>query len=78
MPSRVLAGAIARVEEHRGGSGPANGRSSRTYVHNRPVIVLPLARTGTVVSSPCTRAAAKTWRPINSVSGSSTAAAAPT
>ena len=44
-----------------GGSGPANGRSSRTYVQRRPVRVLPLARTGTVVSSAWMRSAAKTW-----------------
>ena len=31
-----------------GGAIPPNGRSSRTYVHNRPVIVLPFASTGVI------------------------------
>jgi hypothetical protein len=48
----MLAGPVARsIEERGGGSGPPNGRSSRTYVQIRPVVVLPLARIGTVVSS---------------------------
>src|SRR3981189_1151692 len=57
-----------------GGAGPPNGRSSRTYVHSRPVSVLPLARTGTVVSSPCSRSAAKTCASIRLISGTSGAA----
>ena len=32
---------------------------SRTYVQMRPVTVLPLVRIGTVVSSPCSRSAAR-------------------
>jgi len=30
-----------------------------------PLDVLPFARIGTVVSSPCSRSAARTWRSIN-------------
>src|SRR3954451_20303965 len=41
-----------------GGSCPPNGRSSRTTVHSRPVLVLPLASTGTGVSSAWMRALA--------------------
>ena len=52
-----------------GGSVPPNGLSSRTHVHMRPVIVLPLASTGTVVSSPCKRSPAKTCSWISIVSG---------
>jgi hypothetical protein len=36
------------------------------------------ASTGTVVAAPWTRSATKTWRRINSTSGSSVAALAPT
>ena len=43
-----------------GGSGPSNGRSSRTTVHSRPSLVLPFASTGTGVSSAWMRAAART------------------
>ena len=44
----------------------------------RPVIVLPLARIGTVVSSPCSRSAASTWRSISAWSGCSAVVQAPT
>jgi hypothetical protein len=42
-----------------GATSPAAGRSSRTYVHSRPVLVLPSpgARTGIGVSSACTTSA---------------------
>jgi hypothetical protein len=55
MLYRMLAPAIARgVVEGGGRRGPAE----------RPVVVLPLARIGTVVSSPCSRSAARTWASI--------------
>jgi hypothetical protein len=40
--------------------------------------VLPLARTGTVVSSLCKRSAAKTWRSIRRISGANAAQQPPT
>jgi hypothetical protein len=58
---RVLTPAIRRIEvAAAGGSVPPNGLSSRTTVHSRPVRVLPLASTGTGVSSAWRRAAAST------------------
>ncbi len=44
----------------------------------RPVTVLPLARIGTVVSSPCSRSAARTCASISACSGASAAVQAPT
>jgi hypothetical protein len=55
---------------------PPNGRSSRTYTQTRPVSVWPFARIGTVVSSPFSRSAARTWASINACSGRSAAAQA--
>ncbi len=55
-----------------------NGLSSRTYTQQRPVSVLPLARTGTVVSSPCRRSAAMTCPSTSLSSGSSAAQRDPT
>src|SRR5262245_14275966 len=43
-----------------------------------PVTVLPLARIGTVVSSPCNRSAVRTWRSISACSGCRTVVQAPT
>ena len=43
-----------------------------------PVTVLPLARIGTVVSSPCSRSAARTWRSISAWSGCRAVVQAPT
>src|SRR5258708_4722027 len=42
-----------------------------------PVTVLPLARIGTVVSSPCNRSAVRTWRSISACSGCRTVVQAP-
>src|SRR5262249_36589051 len=61
MTLRVIAGPIARIEKHRCRRiPPPHGRSSRTQVHSRPVIVCRWASPGTVVSSPWTRLPAKT------------------
>ena len=43
-----------------------------------PLTVLPFARIGTVVSSPCRRSAASTWASISAWSGCSTVVQAPT
>src|SRR3954451_10277724 len=61
-----------------GGSCPPKGRSSRTTVHSRPVLVLPLASTGTGVSSAWRRAPARTWALIASTGGFSATETAPT
>ena len=68
----VLALAIARVIENRRGRPGAAERLVVAYVGpHRPVSVLPLASTGTVVSSPCRRSAAMTWASMRRRSGSS-------
>ena len=59
-----------------GGAGPAKGRSQQAWAQSLPVLVLPRAGTGTVVSSPCRRSAAMTWPSISACSGASAAAAA--
>ena len=43
-----------------------------------PLTVLPFARIGTVVSSPCSRSAARAWASISAWSGRKTIAQAPT
>src|SRR4051794_13088708 len=87
MRLRVLAAAIARIVEHRrrrvgAGKWPVipyiQPAPAQAGVHTRPVIVLPLASTGTVVSSPCSRSAAKTCPSTRRNSGASTATHAPT
>ena len=71
----MLAAAIRRVEEHRRRRTGAAERPVVAHIGpSRPVTVLPLASTGTVVSSPWMRSAAKTWRRISSTSGISVAA----
>ena len=52
-----------------GGVGPAKGRSQQAWAYSRPVLVLPRASTGTVVSSPCRRSVAMTWASITAWSG---------
>jgi hypothetical protein len=42
------------------------------------MMVRPRASTGTVVSSPCSRAAASTWASISAISGARLAVQAPT
>jgi hypothetical protein len=80
--SRRLAGADgvrrSAASPRAGGARPAKGRSSRTYAQIRPVAALPLASTGTVVSSPCSRPAASTCRSSSAPSGASVAQAWPT
>ena len=70
MTLGMLAGPIARIEEHRRGRITAPERlvvahvepaPAKAGVHNRPLRVWYLACTGTVVSSPWIRLAAKTW-----------------
>src|SRR5258707_4587962 len=87
MPARMLATPVTRVEEHGGRRIAAAARSviphvepalAKAGVHSRPVTVLFLASTGTVVSSPWMRVAARTWRRISSTSGASVALHAPT
>ena len=70
MPARMLTAAVARVAEQRRRRVRAGKRSVIANIDPpRPVTVLPLASTGTVVSSPCRRAAASTWRRTSSISG---------
>jgi len=77
MPQGMLAGPVARVKEHRRRRGRPGKRP--VIAHLSPQSAgYRFARTGTVVSSPCTRSASNTWQRISSVSGLSTAAAAPT
>src|SRR5258708_3824722 len=87
MPARMLATPVTRVEEHGGRRIAAAARSviphvepalAKAGVHSRPVTVLFLASTGTVVSSPWMRVAARTWRRISSTSGARVALHAPT
>ena len=77
MSLRMLAFAIGRYRQTTtaGATSPAAGRSSRTYVHRRPVLVLPRpgASTGIGVSSACTTSAAKTCARSASVNGVSNA-----
>jgi hypothetical protein len=49
-----------------------------TIVPDIALTVLPFARIGTVVSSPCSRSAARTWASISAWSGRKTIAQAPT
>jgi hypothetical protein len=69
MPARVLAAAVTAVTEQCcrrvwAGERPVipdiEPALAKAGVHNRPITVLFLARTGTVVSSPCRRSAANT------------------
>jgi len=62
------------------GSWLPAGRSSRTYVHKRPVLVLPLpgSSTGTGTSSPCSFSAASTYFLSASTSGCKVRLAPPT
>src|SRR6516162_8647523 len=79
MLPRVLAVAVAGIVEHRGrGCRPGERPIIANIGPHPPVTVLPLARTGTVLSSPCSRAAPSTWRRISSTSGASAAVHAPT
>src|SRR5207302_7645662 len=75
VPARMLAAAVTRVEKH---GGRRIAALAKAGVHSRPVTVLFLASTGTVVSSPWIRSAATTWRQISSTSGASVALQAPT
>ena len=77
MGCRVRAAAIGAVKvDRRRGAGPQNGRSSRTYTHNRPVRVRPRpgSSTGTGVSSAWIFSAANTWLRIPSTIGCSSPA----
>jgi len=69
MPARVLAAAIAGVKEHRcwrvwAGERPVipdiKPALAKVGVHSRPITVLSLARTGTVMPAPCRRSPAST------------------
>ena len=80
MAGRMFAAAIARVEEHRRRRRRRRRTAGRRAhsVHNRPVMVLPLASTGTVVSSPWRRSAASTCALDQHHQGRSAAVQAPT
>src|SRR5690606_22189350 len=62
MLARMDGRSVPGIAEDCGRRRPTTeGPVVANYVHRRPVTVLPLASTGTVVSSPCSRCAAKTW-----------------
>ena len=72
MPGGMGLLAVARGEEQRGrrraaGEGPVVADIGPDV----PLDVVPRASSGTVVSSPCSRSAASTWRSIRAWSGSS-------
>src|SRR3954447_13474516 len=79
VPVRVLGRSVARVAEHcRRGCRPAEGPVVADMGPDPPRDGLARASTGTVVSSPCSRSAARTWASIRALSGAGLAVLVPT